>query len=536
MNKLNIITLNSFVLILLIGLIQIQFSNAQAFFNASQLDLSSSCNSIGITVTNNDYVEEQVSSMKRSVIVYDGSRPGLYWDDGMGHKGHTLLGALIPNCKVVNPDVSLSSDGKWAIAVYQNVNNGYITAEVFQWISNMFSSSYDIKIYFGGVNAKIDLCRNGGPSNDEWMMVWNKDDNLAVFTTAGYMNSFVPFFDPTHNVMLQGNGTSIYSAPDVSILIDSVYYTYNEFDGTNNYLVVESQPWSTIKSGSKITPTIYDLKYSNSDYSYEYPRISSFDSVYYGYYDWAVVAQTLNDSSGGTEIHGFVKHWGNPVNSAPFVYNNGSLALGTPNDITRFQNDYPVVSYVGDYIFILWHVDPSGYSVTIPDRQDIIGVRMMMDGYSFSYQSEYYFIVSKSTGGNQLAPSISGRFAENKYLAAFYNDNTGAPNGKDVYYKSKLYNTPFNSLFRLGSVNQNSEFTVSPNPFINEINIELPDGENSTNTITITDAQGQQLFKCANIKQSTYIWKPEKELAPGLYYINITNQSGKSITQKITRL
>ncbi|MEZ5067764.1 MAG: hypothetical protein R2847_04420 [Bacteroidia bacterium] len=65
-------------------------SNAQAFFNASQLDLSSSCNSVGITVTNNDYVEEQVSSMKRSVIVYDGSRPGLYWDDGMGHKGHTL--------------------------------------------------------------------------------------------------------------------------------------------------------------------------------------------------------------------------------------------------------------------------------------------------------------------------------------------------------------------------------------------------------------------------------------------------------------
>jgi hypothetical protein len=349
--------LSMLTLFYLVFMIQSQKVSAQAFYNANNTDISSACGSNHVENTNNDYIESSATSDKRVVIVYDGSNPGLFWDDLNGHTGHVALGAGITNCHAVNPDVSLSSDGKWAIVVYQDDGNGdNIMAEVFNWISGTYSYSYFniFTLYRGGLNAKIDGNRDN-VNGEQWMVVWNKYTSDAVFTTAGYFDNVPqPYFDPSKNVLLQGNGSRYYSAPDVSILRDSVYYTYNEFDGTNNIFTVESQPWIYIKNGQHFTPVIYDLQYSNSNYAYDMPRISSFFNVYYGYYDWAAVAQTPNNSSGGTEIHGFVKHWSSAVNTTPYVYNNGSLAMGTPNDITRFQNNYPVISYVGDYIFILW--------------------------------------------------------------------------------------------------------------------------------------------------------------------------------------
>jgi hypothetical protein len=534
------IVAKTYALISLLCFMQLPKSNAQAFYAASNTDISSSCGSTKIENTNNDYIESVITTDKRAVIVYDGTNPGLYWDDINGHTGHTALGSGILNCQVINPDVSLSSDGKFAIAVYQDAGNGdNIMVEVFIWSAGTFSYStnYSIKLYIGGINAKIDGFMDN-INGDEWMVVWNKDNQLAVFTTAGYIASGSPIFVPANNVLLQGNGISFYSAPDVSVLRDSVYYTYNEFDGTNNVFTVEAQTFANISAGILI-PTIYDLQYWGADYAYDLPRLSSAFNVYYSYYDWAVVAQTPNSSSGGNEIHGFVKHWGNPVNTAPFVYNDGSLAFGTPNDISRFQNDYPVISYVGDYIFILWHVDPSGYSVSDPDDQDIIGVRMEMDGFSFSNLSEYYFIVNNAHRGDQMAPSISGRFAKNsnKYLAAFYNNYTGASNGKDLYYKQKVYNSSYTTLFRLGTTNPNIEPSIFPTPFNDELKITLPKIDNSGYSITITDKLGKQYFKNENLRELNFTWKPSNEISSGIYFIKIVNnQTGESTTQKISKL
>lgn len=179
----------------------------------------------------------------------------------------------------MNPDVSLMSTGEWAIAVYQDTYNDYIMAELFEWRSstNSFNSYSTIKIYQGGINVKIDGFWDSS-TGDRWMLVWNKDDQLAVFATAGYydFNLSKPVIDISKNVILQGNGTSIYSAPDVTILRNNVYFTYNEFDGTNNILTVEKQNWLVIKLGQITTPTNYVLNYSNTDYAYDLPRISSF--------------------------------------------------------------------------------------------------------------------------------------------------------------------------------------------------------------------------------------------------------------------
>ena len=79
------------------------------------------------------------------------------------------------------------STGEWAIAVYQDTYNDYIMAELFEWRSstNSFNSYSTIKIYQGGINVKIDGFWDSS-TGDRWMLVWNKDDQLAVFATAGY--------------------------------------------------------------------------------------------------------------------------------------------------------------------------------------------------------------------------------------------------------------------------------------------------------------------------------------------------------------
>ena len=112
-------------------------SYGQSFYAANNTDVSSRCYASGTKNPNNDYIESPLGSTKRSVIVYDGAHPGLFWDDGNGHTGCTLLGAGIPNSIVVNPDVSLMSTGDWAIAV-QDTYNDYIMAELFKWDGSAF--------------------------------------------------------------------------------------------------------------------------------------------------------------------------------------------------------------------------------------------------------------------------------------------------------------------------------------------------------------------------------------------------------------
>ena len=443
----------------------------------------------------------------------------------------------------MNPDVSLMSTGEWAIAVYQDTYNDYIMAELFKWdgAALLFYSISTIKVYKGGINVKIDGFWDSS-TGERWMLVWNKDDQLAVFATAGFFDPIlqVPVIDINRNVILQGNGTSIYSAPDVTILRNNVYFTYNEFDGTNNILKVEKQNWLVIKAGQITTPTNYVLNYSNTDYAYDLPRISSFFDTYYNYDNWAVVAQTMNAATGGTEIHGFATSWNHPLNSSPYVYNDGSLASPfNNNDITIYQNSYPVISYVGDYIFILWQVDPIGYAVSVPDQQDIIGIRMNMDGQTFSYQSEYYFVVNRSTKKNQLAPSISGRrsLQFSNFLAAFYNDDTGAPGGQDVYFKQNIYSASFNTLFRVAATENQSPSEVSPNPFNDKVVLNLEGSELDIYSISIIDGKGKVIEKIENVQKKEYIWSPSKEMASGLYLLQITNTTtGKTQTQKINKL
>ncbi|MBS1763765.1 MAG: hypothetical protein JSS90_02230 [Bacteroidetes bacterium] len=332
------------VLISFFNFIQFQGGNAQSFYTASNTDIGSNCGSTGILHTNNDCVSAAnplipISNSVRSVIVYDGSNPGLYWDDGSGNKGHTSLGSAIAHCIAVNPDVSLSQDGNWAIAVYEDIgNNEEIIAEVFRWNGGVFAyqSKYYFTLYTGGKDVKIDGHKSYFSGKDNWAVVWRKNDDLALFASCGNLPNFPaqPLFDPMKNVLLQATGISRYSAPDVTILNDSVYFTYAEENMDGNTITVESQLHSDIVQGILNTPPTYDLQYSSINYIYDLPRITSFFDVYYSYYDWAVVAQTPNLTTGGAEIHGFVKNWGNPVNTAPFVYNDGSLAVGTPNDIT----------------------------------------------------------------------------------------------------------------------------------------------------------------------------------------------------------
>jgi hypothetical protein len=175
----------------------------------------------------------------------------------------------------------------------------------------------------------------------------------------------------------------------------------------------------------------------------------------------------------------------------------------------------------------------------VPDKQDIIGIRMNMDGQTFSYMSEYYFVVNRSTKNNQLAPSISGRrsLQFNIFLAAFYNDDTGAPGGQDVYLKQNIYNVSFNTLFRVAATESQNPSEVFPNPFNDKVVINLEGSELDIYSISIIDGKGKVIEKIEKVQKQEYIWSPSKEMASGLYLLQITNTTtGKIQTQKINKL
>ena len=76
-----------------------------------------------------------------------------------------------------------------------------------------------------------------------------------------------------------------------------------------------------------------------------------------------------------------------------------------------------------------------------------------------------------------------------------------------------------------------------PNPFNDKVVLNLEGSELDIYSILIIDGKGKVIEKIENVHNKEYIWSPSKEIASGLYLLQITNTTtGKTQTQKINKL
>ncbi|MCX6291659.1 MAG: T9SS type A sorting domain-containing protein [Bacteroidetes bacterium] len=501
--------------------------------------------------TNNDFREWTASSVDYTmkVIVWDGTYPGLGWDDGHS-TGSVLLGHGISGVVPFNPDVSLSSDGRWAIVVYEDLgNSNSIVAETYQW-NNGYNLYNTTVLFKSGASPKID-----NNDNDYFAIVWMKDSPQygAIYSCVVDLSGSGNSPNYYNEVVLQdagSNNLSFYD-PDVTVNADNVYYTFISDDGTDNTVNVEIQGWGAVESGSLSTgSSIYELQYSSSLYVYSKPRISSNRiSNWLSYMDWAVVAEAVNSNNNPStqEIHGFIK-WMSNLPTVPYVYNNGSLQGSSSYDMSMIPNYEPVVSYIADYLYFLWTVDNSSNTLAgnlaLIDQQDVIAIRTQWDGYIYGtnyYPSDYY-VANYCTRNNDFAPSVSGRFAinSNDFLAAFCCEYVNSCNhAYDVYYKTENYYSvdPFKTE---KSPNVASSFTIFPNPFDDFLIVELPyayqDNDNIC-TISITDIMGRTIFEDFAINQKNLFLGTCPNLTNGIYFMKILDKNHEIVfSSKLSKL
>jgi hypothetical protein len=79
---------------------------------------------------------------------------------------------------------------------------------------------------------------------------------------------------------------------------------------------------------------------------------------------------------------------------------------------------------------------------------------------------------------------------------------------------------------------ENSWISLSPNPALGNIKIELINQQSSILLIEITDLLGRQI-SIVNVQDKTYYILERKNIISGIYFIKITNQERKSIIKKI---
>ncbi len=74
--------------------------------------------------------------------------------------------------------------------------------------------------------------------------------------------------------------------------------------------------------------------------------------------------------------------------------------------------------------------------------------------------------------------------------------------------------------------NENIEFYIYPNPTRGELKLNIEDSKSQDYTLCITDILGKELF-IDKWTGSTYDFKPQGDMSPGIYFINIIDANGR---------
>ncbi|MBP9016807.1 MAG: family 16 glycosylhydrolase [Paludibacteraceae bacterium] len=213
-------------------------------------------------------------------------------------------------------------------------------------------------------------------------------------------------------------------------------------------------------------------------------------------------------------------HWGESWNGGSYP-NWGKDFTNS----TSIQEDFHLFTLIWDEHSLKTYFDLD----KDPNKQPI--VEMAIDGEDVAGNAAYYFhkpffvIFNLAIGGNFTGiwdiNNVTALNQSNNYQANMYVDYV------KIYQKGDASEDFSGSTMGMESVQKKNKFTVSPNPFIDQINIS---GETIPRHITIFSITGNSLI---HIENSDII--DTSRLSNGVYFLSITDMNGDIETHKLIK-
>jgi hypothetical protein len=255
-------------------------------------------------------------------------------------------------------------------------------------------------------------------------------------------------------------------------------------NGDNSIIISHSKYWNSTAFSNKLTQS---YNYPDNVGS---PRISSSNDGVEKYE--AVFAHSTQNA---TFIIGFNYDYITNIVAGPTVLNSS---------LTIDNNNAPCVSYISsNRIAVSWT-----HETILSSNKNILLKKL--DGIGNTISSNYY-LVNKTVLGNQVIPSLSGRYAGGHDALYTYHVSTI----DEIQYKvSSIYN----SSVRLK--NPANKPLFYPNPAKHSIYVNMTDNTYSNTLFEIFDSQGRKVLvqELVNIKTEVDINK----LSEGVYFVRIT--------------
>jgi beta-glucanase (GH16 family) len=213
-------------------------------------------------------------------------------------------------------------------------------------------------------------------------------------------------------------------------------------------------------------------------------------------------------------------HWGESWNGGSYP-NWGKDFTNS----TSIQEDFHLFTLIWDEHSLKTYFDLD----KDPNKQPI--VEMAIDGEDVAGNAAHYFhkpffvIFNLAIGGNFTGiwdiNNVTALNQSNNYQANMYVDYV------KIYQKGDASEDFSGSTMGMESVQKKNKFTVSPNPFIDQINIS---GETIPRHITIFSITGNSLI---HIENSDII--DTSRLSNGVYFLSITDMNGDIETHKLIK-
>ncbi len=234
-----------------------------------------------------------------------------------------------------------------------------------------------------------------------------------------------------------------------------------------------------------------------------------------------------------TQFHGTGTYPGN--------YNGGTVDLINPADnnivwnagATRWEITFNVNGFSGFYLHTSLNNTPLPVDLlSFSGRNN--GNSNLLEWSTSSEQNSSYFELQRSIDGVNFVKAQTVQAAGNSSTVRNYNqsDNVAAINATVFYYRLKLVDisgsVKYSAIIRLNLNKKGFSVETSPNPFVNQLKVQIETAQNEKATLLLTDMSGRkirqqesQLRKGSNVIQLTDF----SNMPGGVYFLRITTDS-----------
>ena len=452
------------------------------------------------------------------VSVWDGSNPGLYYDEQYSSNYGTMS---LHSSYTLDPDVSVVVDGSgkyWAVVVYYDTNLGGYYVDNYGWGGSSFYYSNTVTLeasttYVGAINIDADNLTN------LFGIIWS-DQNGNMYVEEGSVSMTNPIYTGLFTIHTNGE-----HSPDISL--------YNNGSGTITmyYAYVQNGRVYIDQATSFTAPPSVTTTFVNSGLN---PRTATPPPGTLD--DCIVVYEDVNNQIMGYEYAG----------PTSYTYTYGCDDLSQYSCYLFLDGNYrPVVTWSHDYsnVTVAWTSAITYTCVGCPPLvQPIVVQGNYLGDPTYSTASFPFYIVPKvqtlcsscAYWDIQRTISLAGRddnFNTANIQYTWYWDDDSLNNlPQSVRYKERAWNAS-TSPVRLENNNEKNEITgIYPNPNNGNFLLKLNTEKGESITISIYNSIGQRIYSSDDIAPSTNFVKEInlKDCPDGIYLVRETGSESSN--------